>query len=173
MLKSENYWVLVDYPLSQNAAIEATNHQLEYQWWYADTVLQDALEVSPLWVKVTNAQQDFMREHPQAPTFITTASDEEFIEHIKSLCLMRDPNGKPFVIRFYQPDYLTNWVAKLSKQRIAELLGPIEEINWYHNGREEKLLNLSPEKVPSQQEIAWFNLTEPEWKMLTSAFNPS
>lgn len=173
MLKPENHWVLVDYPLSQQAVIEAINHQLQYQWWYTNTALQDALEVSPLWVKVTNACQGFKQDFPQAPAFITTADDEQFMQHIKSLCLMRDPNGKPYVIRFYEPDYLTKWVAKLSEERLAELLGPIEKLYWFYDGKEQTLLNPSPQNRPSQKEIAWFELTETEWKMLTNAFNPS
>lgn len=173
VLKPENRWVLVDYPLSKQAVIEAANHQLQYQWWYAGTALRDALEVSPLWVKVTNAQQEFKHNFPQAPAFITTVDDDEFIRHIKSLCLMRDPNGKPFVIRFYDPDYLTKWVAKLSEERLAVLLGPIEQIHWFYSGKEQTLLNPSPQNRPSQNEIAWFQLTESEWTMLTNAFNPS
>lgn len=173
MLKAENHWVLVDYPLSQQAVVEAANQQLQYQWWYADTALQDALEVSPLWIKVTNAQQAFKQDFPQAPAFITTADDEQFIQHIKSLCLMRNPNGKPFVIRFYEPDYLTKWVAKLSQERLAELLGPIEQIDWFYSGKEQTLRNPSQQNSPSKNDIAWFQLTESEWTMLTHAFNPS
>lgn len=172
ILKPENRWVLVDYPLSQQAVIEAANHQLQYQWWYAGTALRDALEVSPLWVKVINAQQEFKHNFPQAPAFITTADDDEFIRHIKSLCLMRDPNGKPFVIRFYDPDYLTKWVAKLSQERLAVLLGPIDQIHWFYSGKEQTLLNPSPQNSPSQKDIAWFQLSESEWTMLTNAFNP-
>ncbi|MCG9582335.1 DUF4123 domain-containing protein [Vibrio tubiashii] len=173
MLSSENYWVLVDYPLSQKAVKDATNHQLEYEWWYADTVLQDAIEVSPLWVRTTNEHLNFKQEYHLSPAFTTYSNDEEFLQHVKSLCIMKDPTGKPFVIRFYEADYLAKWVAKLSEERLAELLGPIEEINWLFRGKEEKLLNPSPKNSSSQKEIAWFKLTEPEWKMLTSAFPPS
>jgi len=173
MFKLENYWILVDYPLSQKAIIEATNRLLEYEWWYADTVLQDALEVSPLWVKTTNTHLEFKKEYPLAPTFTTSSSEEEFIQHIKSLCLMKDPNGKPFVVRFYEPDYLTKWVARLSEERLAELLGPIQKISWFHEDKEETLINPFPKNMTPQTKIAWFKLTEPEWKMLTNAFNPS
>ncbi len=162
-------WMLIDYPQAEQAPVEAAKAGLLYFWWYKESRLEQSLSLSPVWVNVPPGHE-FAELYPDAPLFYTDADFFRFQAHMKSLLIMRGPDNKPLMLRFYNPLYLTLWLKQLEPQRLTELLGPVATVQWSYQGQSHQLDNPSPESEPRQYDLAWFTVTEQDWSLLQQVY---
>ena len=170
MSKTETIWLLVDYPHAQQAAIDASKYNLEHFWWYINTVLEDALHASPLWLRLPNKNHKIRESYPHAPIFTSMSEASRFKKHVDSLLIVSGPNGQAYVIRFYQPRYLYGWLKQLEENRLSAFLGPITMISWRSNGKTNQISNPTKVKQKKENGIGWFHLSEIDWQQLKLAF---
>ncbi|KJG15334.1 MULTISPECIES: DUF4123 domain-containing protein [Photobacterium] len=170
-LESENHWIVIDTPDSQQSLNFITAQGFDYFWWYTNTPLADSLSVSPLWVKVpSNKVEEILTRFSSSAVFASQLNDEQFEDYIKTLVLMLSPTHKPYVVRFYNPKYLQYWFADLTTERQETLLGPIIRIGWKQNGAVHTIENHHPSSFENSKTIAWFQLNEVEWDLLKIAY---
>ncbi|WP_194437818.1 DUF4123 domain-containing protein [Vibrio fluminensis] len=165
-----SFWQLVDHPNAQQAAIDASKHNLEHFWWYINTVFERALDASPLWICLPEGDHELRMKYPDAPVFETTSDTEQFKRHMDSLLVVIAPNEQAYALRFYQPRYLHGWLQHIELSRLSEFLGPISAIKWRLDSEDYAVKNPTKVQKTEGRDVAWFHLTDIDWQQLKLAY---
>lgn len=156
---------------AKEAEKDARLENLPFNYWYKETALEEALDASPVWVKVKSLDGHFPAIYSDCPIFCTQVEDQDFLRYVKSLILMKGPDGKGYLVRFYTPAYLHNWLSKIGQERINLLLGPISSIKYFFNKTHNEINNAQMSILTNKKDVAWFKINKPEWEMLKKAYS--
>lgn len=70
--------------------------------------------------------------------FITASprvSTSQLRLHLKKLLWVQDEEGRQLYFRFYDPRVLAVYLPTCTQPEIAQVMGPIESLHYWHNGR--------------------------------------
>ncbi len=98
----------------------------------------------------------------------STMGKHDLLVHLRSLIVVKRPNGNHARLRFHDPKKVTGAFAALSETRCSTLMGPLKQVLWHEDiGKDHRwLLAENPQPTaPIHQQPGWFQFCAEEMEI--------
>ena len=134
----------------------------DWRCLYQGKSLRDYWAVAPYLVQVTQGVLEWIAENLDRNSWgillQSAAGLNGTYSHLRRLHMTRNPDGRIYFFRYYDPRILGVFLTMLTADQSLQLFGPIEA--FFYNNHEQLLKALAPESATHAAETATLNINQ-------------